>query len=323
MEFLDKLLLKTKSMEEEYFKVSELLLAPEITIDIVNTTELLKRKEYLENIVTIRHDILSLIEDIKSYNSYTSDDPMYDLAREMLEEDKVRLNELVLKLAANASQKKDNDKTLLFFTNDNSNQTNLQKLIDLYITFLQNNDLKVTKINAYSFLLEGQNTMAISSTLCGRHKLYYDKSSTSILVYSYTPVEVKVPTLNDSNVRVDIFLSHGKGGQNINKVETAVRLTYLPTGLQITCQDERSQLKNKERAFERLKTTLLTQSKEKEETENAKRECESKKQASNNIRTIDFDKNSLSDSRTDIKIDIKEKLEEQLLKLTLALLTEL
>lgn len=61
------------------------------------------------------------------------------------------------------------------------------------------------------------------------------------------------PEIRDEDVRTDVFLNGGKGGQNVNKVETAVRLTHLPTGVSVTCRDERSQLQNKKRAAKLLR----------------------------------------------------------------------
>ena len=66
------------------------------------------------------------------------------------------------------------------------------------------------------------------------------------------------PDLREEDVRTDVFLNGGKGGQNVNKVETAIRMTHLPTGVTVTCRDERSQLQNKKRAARMLKEALRT-----------------------------------------------------------------
>ena len=62
--------------------------------------------------------------------------------------------------------------------------------------------------------------------------------------------------VREEDVRTDIFLNGGKGGQNVNKVETAVRMTHLPTGVTVTCRDERSQLQNKKRAAKMLREAV-------------------------------------------------------------------
>ena len=64
------------------------------------------------------------------------------------------------------------------------------------------------------------------------------------------------PAFDEKDVRTDIFLNGGKGGQNVNKVETAVRMTHLPTGVTVTCRDERSQLQNKKKAIKALRARV-------------------------------------------------------------------
>ena len=84
-------------------------------------------------------------------------------------------------------------------------------------------------------------------------------------------LQEELPALSDADFKIDLFHSGGAGGQNINKVETAVRVTHLETGIVTTCQDERSQLKNKRRAMETAKhrvTAYYAEEKAKRDKEN-------------------------------------------------------
>lgn len=105
--------------------------------------------------------------------------------------------------------------------------------------------------------------------------------------------------INMDDVRVDIFHSSGAGGQNVQKVATAIRLTHIPTGLVVCCQDERSQLKNKNKAFAVLRARLmeLEQSKVDEERTESRRAQVGQADRSEKIRTYNFPQDRLTDHR--------------------------
>lgn len=121
---------------------------------------------------------------------------------------------------------------------------------------------KKGEICEISFTATGRNVLSRLSALSGVHKVLNTSAEIALAV---TPVQ-NVVTLDEKDVKIDLFHSGGAGGQNVNKVETAVRVTHIPTGLVVTCQDERSQLNNKRRALENLKKRLTEQNAELEKS---------------------------------------------------------
>ena len=114
-------------------------------------------------------------------------------------------------------------------------------------------------------------------------------------------VEVEI---KDEDIRVDLFRSSGAGGQKVNKTETAIRITHFPTGIVVTCQDERSQLKNKEKAFRVLKTRLYDYY----NGQAMRKEAESRKSLvgtgdrSERIRTYNFPQSRITDHRIGLSV---------------------
>ncbi len=198
-----------------------------------------------------------------------------------------------------------------------------QMLYRMYCRYAEKSGFKVTEIDrlagdgaglkSVDFKVEGENAYGYLKAEIGVHRLVrispFDANKRRQTSFASVEVMPEVEddndvVIKDEDIRIDVYRSSGAGGQKVNKTETAIRITHFPTGIVVTCQNERSQLQNKEMAFKYLRSKLLEKQIEQRMADEAALKGEAKKiEWGSQIRSYVFCPYTMaSDHRTGFKV---------------------
>lgn len=326
---------RLNKIEERYEELKEKLSSEEVLNNISLLTELSKEQSQIEEVVEKYREYKEILKQIEGDKELLKDSELKDIATEELkaleEEKENKEHELEIILLP---KDENDDKNVIMEIRGaaGGDEANIfaGDLFRMYQRYAEKKGWKLEVINAedsasggfsqIECLIKGKGAYSKLKYESGAHRVQripetesggriHTSTATVIVMPEEENIEIEI---KPEDIKVDVYRSGGAGGQSVNTTDSAVRMTHIPTGIVVTCQNERSQLQNKEKALQILKSKIYEETKRKQEEEsgNERRSKIGTGDRSEKIRTYNYPQNRVTDHRIGLTLNKLDRIIE-------------